>query len=151
MENGAVKKMSKLTLKAPHKDALKIARCFPDVKILDQYGETYFLKNLSYGRFLTERLWCESYQDRYVNFEQITIDLDKNQPCIYACMREGLKVEVEYNVRNGEMFYTETYDFSKYTPQIRFLKEANYKVEGGQVIKSIRIIGLEEMKGVKLS
>ena len=77
----------------------------------------------------------------YDSCSKITIDTTKNQPCIYACMREGLEVRVEYDGQN------EIFDFNYEDDKADFLIHRIHLKN----IKSIKILDLDKMEGVEVT
>jgi hypothetical protein len=145
--------MTKLTLTAPHKDALKIASCFPrGTKVSPMHFKKRATRLIGISGWSKPLFQVESMVNP---IEEITIDLDKNQPCIYACMREGLKVEIERD--DGLVFKGSICSISKKVrPKTGIIEECisldDVDCAGTWVnrIKSIRILGLEDMEGVEV-
>jgi len=75
------------------------------------------------------------YMTDLCQYDEITLDTEANQPCIYACMKQGMKVEI----------YGEEYDFSNPNEDDVLRLINNYYLNK---IKSIRILG--EFEGVEV-
>ena len=74
--------------------------------------------------------------------ERITIDTSKHTANIYKCMEHGLRVEVEYTDKVSGLDYKATWDFGRDVEYVGLLLDCK--------IKSIRILGLDQMKGVEV-
>jgi hypothetical protein len=111
-------------------DGLKLASCYVGARI----NEDFCLVGLN-REFFT----IFSQDMVYAHATQIPLDLSTFQPCIYQCMKQGLKVEVEFNNKMSAK-----YDFSKPEDKIVFVDDM-YCMGG---IKSIKILGLEDMEGL---
>ena len=73
--------------------------------------------------------------------DEITTDLSKNQPCIYACMREGLRVEVEiYTNLLNRPIYKDVWELDLKGDKMDLIAQID-----GNKIKSIKILDLDKM------
>jgi hypothetical protein len=80
--------------------------------------------------------------------KRITIDTSTTQPCIYACMREGFKVEIEWLVQeHGAPAdpIKRVYELGK--EKFKFMQ---FWHEVSCMLKSIKILGTEDMDGVEV-
>jgi hypothetical protein len=122
-----------LKLNSDFEDALKVARC---------YG---VLVSKDYTMFITEN--GEMPELKYK--ETITIDTTTNQPCIYACMKEGLRVKTHIEWDNPYMVPSkynevEVWDFKFRNHQADIMEAIPY-------IKSIKILDLDKLQGVEVT
>ena len=124
-------------------EGLKYASCYIGAyNIFEAYGGARGYKDfmgIHKGKFI-----CH-YSKEYDEYEEITLDTEANQPCIYACMREGLRVEVTWN--GWKHICGVTFDFSSIEAQIEFLEMLN---RNGSIdnIYSIKILG--DFEGVEV-
>jgi len=79
----------------------------------------------------------------YLTFSQFIIDLSVNQPCIYKCMDQAVKVSVDFEADNCGNF---EYDFNEPYHCIRFIEDSGYHGE----VTHIRILNIENMDGVEV-
>ena len=124
---------NQIKLNAGYEDARKVAECYPKATTMfEAYGGA-----TGYRPFIGiyDNLFVCHYTGEFAEYQWITIDTSKNQPCIYMCMKHGLTVEVD----------GVTYDLSKTLAKISLLE---YESMGE--IKSIKILGLEKMEGVEV-
>ena len=105
-------------------DGLKLASCFGVIVDMER------------GLFIK---WINILKD-YNTYRQITLDLSTAQPCIYQCMKQGLKVEVEFE-KDLDVFNLK-YDLHKI-----YLIE-NIRLYGE--IESVHILDLDKMEGVEI-
>ena len=107
-------------------DGLEIASVYPCLNILES-REDGFIEFYSEGHIMSS--------------DKITIDTSKNQPCIYACMREGLSVDITWedgSVRRYDLIFSD--------------QCAHVLIGLGDLnIKSIQILGLDKMEGVEVT
>ena len=134
--------MNNITLNASNEMHRKIADCFRGCEVkVDCWGVLPRLELVGIEKNRNSRgifgfvvdYSFESYT------EEITIDLDTFQPCIYTAMKHGLRVGIEFE--EDKAF---SYDFRDLGDQAESLCDMiKYK------IKSIKILDLEKMDGVK--
>lgn len=136
----------KITLDASKQRARELAECFVGADLV--YVDEYVISCRLVG---VERSFYTETQMRGINLpyetqgkhDQITIDTEANQPCIYACMKHGFTVEVEIELVGGSW---ECWDFSRDLEDIgRFLTKLKK-----HSIKSIKILGMDKMDGVEV-
>tara|TARA_R110001592_G_scaffold104110_4_gene293097 strand:- start:183 stop:566 length:384 start_codon:yes stop_codon:yes gene_type:complete len=125
--------MNDITLNASNEMYLKIADCFRGCEVVfaKELPNTVLvgLSASNKDKFLIENkhnIWLIS---------RITLDLDTCQPCIYACMKHGLRVEVELNYRG--VIKRIPFDLS-------FKPEVVELIEHLGNIKSIKLLDMEE-------
>lgn len=125
-------------------DGLKVASCYIGADVTySKDSDSKFIGVTDLGYFVID--WDDGYEPSLIEYEQITLDTEANQPCIYACMREGLKVEVEWEIGDyGTDFGAITYSLSDYEGRKEFLSDLEYYYQ----IKSIKILG--EFEGVEV-
>ena len=131
----------KVKLDAEFPQALKIASVFPNAKVTFEgnMGETETeLIGLETNKNDGSKAFAIAFGFSHYCTE-IILDLSKNQPCIYACMREGFKVETVFN--NGMAWNA---DFTEPLDCAHFF---DFKFDN---IKSIEILCIEEMEGVEV-
>lgn len=113
-------------------------------RLASVYGVNWSKKNNLFFYDEFEELECISSWKR-----EITIDLEKNQPCIYACMREGLKVEVELTElisgKHFNPFQKMLFDFSSNTH-----KKQLFEVLSDFEVQSIEILDLGQYTGCEV-
>lgn len=120
-----------ITLKASIKAHRDLARLFEK----DKHGSKILGTNG--GEFVL------AYSSDWIqNKNEITIDTTVNQPCIYQCMKEGLKVKVTFSDRFVRIFNFNNNYFKK------LLFE--YIAECGE-IKYIKILDTDKMQGVEVT
>ena len=97
--------MNEITLNASNDMHRKIADCFRGCRTtcLDDFVGEYLCEYYNRVEFVVHI----PKENEFVELQQITLDLDKCQPCIYTAMKHGLRVEVEF--ADG---YTTEMDFS---------------------------------------
>ncbi len=115
-------------------EGLKVASCYIGAEVTySKDSDSKFIGVTDLGYFVID--WDDGYEPSLIEYEQITLDTEANQPCIYACMREGLRVEVDGTV----------YDFSDHEENGAFqLIQDKYLNR----IKSIEILG--DFEGVEV-
>ena len=138
---------NQIKLNAEYEDARKVASCYVGVEVESRVAG--FLDSVSYDYensvyvFRTQEIYVgNSRRANWSRYKQdsITIDTSVNQPCIYMCMKHGLRVEVE-----DEYFETTQYDLSELDDKRDLMSDTDLCG-----IKSIKILGLEDMKGVEI-
>lgn len=129
-------------------DGLKFASCFVGCELApDVIGRAFPLVAVNAEGdigFLTKQIEDDFGEDKdffYLN-TKITIDLSTQQPCIYACMREGLKVEVEYEDFSEIKTLKDVFDFGDDIEFVGLLLRCD--------IKSIKILDTDSMEGVEI-
>ncbi len=126
----------KIKLDASNEKHRAIASCFVGCEVEYPYNSVAHLTGIYKGKYLlSEYKDFEDDVDTYWLRTKITLDLTRCQPCIYACMREGLKVEVRFDGA------TRQYDFSR-NGKLELISYVDR-------IQSIRILGLEKMEEVE--
>jgi len=134
----------KIKLDASNEKHRAVASCFVGCEVEYPYNSVAHLTGIYKGKYLlSEYKDFEDDVDTYWLRTTITLDLTRCQPCIYACMKAGLKVKVE----RFEHERIRMYDFSKGDEQLLFMDD---HVGFSSAIKSIRILGLEKMEGVEV-
>lgn len=145
--------MSMLKLNADFEDALNLASCYGGATIT-QGDTTSILKGVDVENncFIGDKIYAPmgftSEDDYQAIVDEITIDTSVHQPCIYACMRDGLSVEVETINDEGRSCYSNYY-FNTNEGKIRFLDENGYLY--CDKIKSIKILDVDKMEGVEVT
>ena len=119
-------------------DGRKLASCFIGSKLVG-FDEDRILVGVD-GRYQ-----YPFYVTDLCQYEEITLDLSTSQPCIYQCMKQGLKVEAYFVYGKGGFSGVGTYDLSDIDEQRELLemKKLGY-------IKSIKILDLDKMDGVTI-
>tara|TARA_R110001592_G_scaffold153282_3_gene381575 strand:- start:42 stop:437 length:396 start_codon:yes stop_codon:yes gene_type:complete len=131
--------MNNITLNASNEMDLKFADCLKRVKL----GKDSYLKGTGgAGYFLVER-HSSKYGYGYGLTSEITLDLDKVQPCIYTAMKHGLRVEVEYMCVDTRCYKKKIFDFSLSNSDRNFLM----KVWNVNTIKSIKLLDMKVGEG----
>lgn len=120
-------------------DTIKLASCFVGSKLVG-FDEDRLLIGVD-GRYQYPFYVTDLHQ-----YEQITLDLSTAQPCIYQCMKHGLKVEVEFIHQNGN--WSKEYDLSIGEKQVELMMDCIE--EYPDLLKSIKILDLDEMEGVEI-
>ena len=115
-------------------DGLKLASCYVGSKLVG-FDEDRILVGVD-GRYQ-----YPFYVTDLCQYEEITIDLSTSQPCIYQCMKQGLRVEIDF-FSHGVL----RFDFSLMSEQVIVLEV----LRQGDKIQSIKILGLEDMEGVTI-
>jgi hypothetical protein len=135
--------MKKLVLDSRYLDARKLSECFVgcDVYVEDSHSPDHFVGVYGRGRF--------SVEGHAYALRDITIDLTRWQPNIYKCMEHGLRVEVVWKLKSGDYLGEpegDMYDFSINYNKIEFIRTFS-----DWEIKSIKILGIDKMKGVEIT
>jgi len=110
-------------------DGLKLASCFEGCDFVS------FPKFIGHDSITGSWVFSNGYRTT----EDITIDLSTSQPCIYQCMKQGLRVEIDF-FSHGVL----RFDFSLMSEQVIVLEV----LRQGDKIQSIKILGLEDMEGL---
>ena len=129
--------MNNITLNASNEMHRKIADCFRGCKTIDSDDliGSYLCKFYNRIEFVIHI----PKENEFIELQEITIDLDTCQPCIYTAMKHRLRVGIEFE--EDKAF---SYDFRDLGDQAESLCDMiKYK------IKSIKILDLEKMDGVK--
>lgn len=126
--------MSTLKLNAEFKDARKLGRCYTSIKVDDINKLFIDVPNGSPSRW---------YGYDYTGSTEITIDTSAHQPCIYACMKHKIDVEIEWT--NGISSFSEEYTFNDLESTLEV-----FKLMENLSIKSIKILDLDKMEGVEV-
>lgn len=116
-------------------DGLKYASCYIGAELIDDEcisckltgcldGDGFYYTALMKG----ENLDYNIYNIR----DEITLDTEADQPCIYACMREGMKVEVTWQ-KDG---LKQILDLSNHLEKINLMFYMSQ-----DEIKSIKVLG----------
>ena len=115
----------------------KEAECFVGCEVNYDENKTSIgqLVGLDYDReyFVVEGLY-EAFglyetDENYRDCEEITIDLDTAQPCVYMAMKNGLMVQVEWERENKRVFDFKDnlikglfFDYDKHFNEIKSIK-----------------------------
>ena len=139
---------NQIKLNAEYEDARRVAECFVGAELVpDAFGRVFPFVGIhkEMKRFEVHTIENDFGEDLPKGYfsKSITIDTSKNQPCIYACMKHGLRVEVGFEKHE----HARKYDFDFDDECERFFNDKSGFMNG---IKSIRILDLEQMKGVKV-
>ena len=133
--NGDIQ-MFKLELDANYSDARKLGECFVGSEVeFPETGEGV-LEGIHDTRFLVVEY--EIDYEMYLPLK-ITLDLSTSNPNIWKLMEHGFKIEVKY------LNYTTNYNLDSLGAQSRLLRTFSTFGE----IKSIKILDLEKMQGVR--
>ena len=130
-------------------DGPRIAQCYIGAKV--SCGLTDFVtKRVSH--YTDTPLIGFEYNHFMVHFgssadgvDTITIDTEANQPCIFACMKQELDIQVFWKSPKGNLWYDQ-YPLSEYVFRKTLLEDFSL----GNEIKSIRILDLEGREGVRV-
>lgn len=120
-------------------DGMKLSKCFPNAKVTFNHEAN---NNNLPGELLNREAECFQLCVEGVGLwgvTEITIDTSESQPCIYMCMKHGLKVEVDC----GAEFGIHAFNLSEK------LSRNNFEYMSDK-IKSIKILGIEDMEGLKV-
>jgi hypothetical protein len=134
----------KLVLNSNYEEARKVMACFPSARLVkpildgatfvECVGDAFIIKYMGpLGGWL--------YQDR----SEITIDLSKSTPCIYACMKHGLKVEVVLVNHPAYELEPRYFNLSRGGHRSFLMAELS-----ARSIKSIKILNLDQMEGCEV-
>lgn len=133
--------MTKLELNASYEDARKLGECFVrancETNSRAKADEKFFLAVDDIGFWVhhfNQNEYCE-----VVDCRVITLDLTTCQPNIYKCIECGFKVEVAIGDITANEF--DLSNFDHVITLLHFMK--HYE------IKSIKILDLDKMEGVK--
>tara|TARA_R110000851_G_scaffold120189_3_gene248451 strand:- start:1095 stop:1481 length:387 start_codon:yes stop_codon:yes gene_type:complete len=128
--------MNNITLNASNEMDLKFADCFRGCRTacLDDLVGQYLCEYYNRVEFVTHI----PKENEFLELQQITLDLDKVQPCIYTAMKHGLRVEVEFN-NKGFWNYT----FIANEAHIQFAED--WHNNGG--IKSVKLLDMKVGEG----
>tara|TARA_R110002167_G_scaffold68736_3_gene194054 strand:- start:1096 stop:1479 length:384 start_codon:yes stop_codon:yes gene_type:complete len=125
--------MNEITLNASNDMHRKIADCFRGCRTtcLDDFVGEYLCEYYNRVEFVIHI----PKENEFVELQQITLDLDKCQPCIYTAMKHGLRVEVEWGDSEGNSIH----DFSK--------RDGKYDLVDWMRLAEIKSIKLLDMEG----
>tara|TARA_R110002096_G_scaffold128455_1_gene276682 strand:- start:351 stop:734 length:384 start_codon:yes stop_codon:yes gene_type:complete len=124
--------MNNITLNASNEMHRKIADCFRGCRTtcLDDFVGEYLCECYNRVEFVIHI----PKENEFVELQQITIDLDTCQPCIYTAMKHGLRVEIEINYKG----------VIKHIPfDLSFKTEVVELIEHLGNIKSIKLLDME--------
>ena len=129
--------MNNITLDASNEMDLKFADCFRGCRTtcLDDLVGQYLCEYYNRVEFVTHI----PKENEFLELQQITLDLDKVQPCIYTAMKHGLRVEVEYMCVDTRCYKKKIFDFSLSNSDRNFLM----KVWNVNTIKSIKLLDMK--------
>lgn len=141
--SGARGRVMKLKLKNTE-DGLRVASAFIGAEYI---LEEEFLVSSKLTGFCDEGFHYQAfwegensvYESNGIADDEITIDLETSQPCIYACMKQGFRVEITFE---ADCLDKETWDFSG---DLEYIGDTLMSE-----IKSIKILDLDRLNGVEL-
>jgi hypothetical protein len=136
--------MNLRTFKADNDLDRKITECYVGAEVKFYWGAESKIAPLI-GNSINGGFVVQIKEDMTAFIDEITIDLDKNQPCIYQCMKHSFMVKVEWVDESGN-YVNYIYDFSNTNDCKEFFDEQPYV----ETIKSIKILDLDNMEGVEI-